>query len=106
MTADSPAPAAKPRMKRRFRFGTFRHDRGFAARATLTALAILLILVGIAGLILRVLPGWLFLAPGLVILAGVNRWTRYRLHLLLNRFPAVDRIFLRIRGARRKSRAA
>ena len=93
-------------MRRRHRFGVFRHDRGLTARVALSVVGCLLVLMGIAGYVIPVLPGLPFLLPGLVILAGVSRWTRYRLHLLLNRFPAVDRLLLRFRGAHKKSRAA
>ena len=36
----------------------------------------LLVLVGIAGLILPIMPGWVFLIPGLVILAERFTWAK------------------------------
>ena len=41
------------------------------------ALAILMILVGILGLILPILPGWAFLVPGVVLLAPNTRFSRW-----------------------------
>ena len=46
-----------------------------------------LVLLGIAGLILPIMPGWVFLIPGLVILADY--------------FPAVHRL---VRWAKKKAR--
>jgi uncharacterized membrane protein YbaN (DUF454 family) len=92
--------------KRKHRFGAFRRDRGFVARVALTALAIVCLLVGVAGLILPIMPGWPFLAVGLVLLASVNRRLREGLHRFLNRHPKIDHVFLTIRGAPpRKSKA-
>jgi uncharacterized membrane protein YbaN (DUF454 family) len=36
----------------------------------------LLVLVGIAGLILPIMPGWVFLIPGLVILSERFEWAK------------------------------
>jgi uncharacterized membrane protein YbaN (DUF454 family) len=36
----------------------------------------LLVLVGVIGLIMPVMPGWLFLIPGLVILAERFTWAK------------------------------
>lgn len=45
-------------------------DSGFPLRAILRiASGIGLVIIGIIGLILPVMPGWIFLIPGLVILA-------------------------------------
>ena len=41
-----------------------------------TAGGFLLVLVGIAGLILPVMPGWIFLIPGLALLAERFHWAR------------------------------
>lgn len=48
-----------------------------------------LVLVGLAGLILPILPGWIFLIPGLLILSDF--------------FPPVKRL---VEWAKRKARAA
>jgi hypothetical protein len=95
----TPAEARRPR--RRHRFGPWPRNRGFARRLALWILGLVLVVLGIVGLILPVMPGWVFLAPGLVVLAGVSRTTRLALHRVLNRFPLLDRAFLRFRRAHR-----
>ena len=49
------------------------------------AAGIFLVLLGIVGLILPIMPGWIFLIPGLLLLTGHTRfgiWLRLRLHIL------------------------
>lgn len=53
-----------------------------------TALGVVLVIVGIIGLILPIMPGWIFLIPGLVILSdhfpGIKRlleWAREKAKL-------------------------
>ncbi len=41
-----------------------------------TAAGFILVVVGIAGLILPVMPGWIFLIPGLVILGERFKWAK------------------------------
>ncbi len=47
------------------------------------------ILVGIAGLVLPILPGVLFLIVGLVILSTEYLWAHHVLTKLTSRFPSV-----------------
>jgi uncharacterized protein YqgC (DUF456 family) len=47
------------------------------------------VLLGIAGFIVPVLPGLLFLAIGLVVLSGEYIWARNLLSKLTVRFPSV-----------------
>ena len=91
--------------QRSHRFGVFRRDRGFVVRLAIYVVATALIAVGIAGLILPVLPGWPFIIAALVMLASVNRWIRHVLHRFLNRHPKIDHAYLTVRGAPRKNGA-
>jgi uncharacterized membrane protein YbaN (DUF454 family) len=85
--------------KRKHRFAAFRRDRGFVARLALTVLAAICLVVGVAGIVLPLLPGWPFIAVGLVLLAGVDRRLRRWLHRFLNRHPKIDHVYLKIRRA-------
>lgn len=49
------------------------------------ALGVFLILLGIAGLILPIMPGWILIFPGLALAAPNNRlsrWLRHKAHRL------------------------
>lgn len=47
----------------------------------------LLLLAGLAGLLLPILPGWLLIVAGLVILAGEFVWARRLLEAARRRLP-------------------
>lgn len=49
---------------------------------------ILLTVLGVLGLLLPVLPGWIFLIPGLVILSAHFHWARRLLDYVHKRKPA------------------
>ena len=74
-------------------------DPSFMRLFVVYVLAIACVLVGLAGIVLPVLPGWPFVIVGLVLLAGVNPWVRRGLHRFLNRHPKLDRAYLAIRRA-------
>jgi Putative transmembrane protein (PGPGW) len=50
--------------------------RPMVIRIGLTVVGGTLLLVGLAGLLIPVFPGWLFILPGLAILAGEFVWAR------------------------------
>lgn len=50
--------------------------RSFIVKVGLTAVGAALVVVGLIGIILPVMPGFLFLIPGLAILAGEYHWAR------------------------------
>lgn len=58
-------------------------------------LGIGLVILGIAGLILPVMPGWIFLIPGLVILADYYPPIRRLVDYLKARFQEAESAFLR-----------
>ncbi len=64
---------------------------------------VLLVLIGVAGLALPVMPGWLFVIPGLVMLSSDVPAVRRRVRLLERRFPWLRRMMdgVRRRGCRR-----
>lgn len=64
-------------------------------------LGIALVLLGIAGLILPVMPGWIFLIPGLVILADYFPPIRRLVDALKARFQEAEAAF----QSRRKGKA-
>lgn len=53
-----------------------RAQRSLPVRVGLVAAGSLLVLVGIVGLFLPLLPGWLLIIPGLVVLAGEFVWAQ------------------------------
>ena len=57
-------------------------------------LGIALVALGIAGLILPVMPGWIFLIPGLVILADYFPPIRRLVDILKARFQEAEAAFL------------
>lgn len=57
-------------------------------------LGIALVLLGIAGLILPVMPGWIFLIPGLVILADYFPPIRRLVDALKSRFQEAEAAYL------------
>jgi len=61
-------------------------------RALAVTAGIVLIAVGIAGLILPLLPGWPFIAAGIILL-----WPKTRLAIWLKHLPARIREWLRQR---------
>jgi len=67
------------------------------------ALAILCVLVGVAGVILPIVPGWPFLFVGLAILAtvfpGMRRFWRAR----MRKHPALRKAVRKVRGKPAKS---
>ena len=46
-----------------------------------------LMLVGLLGLLLPVIPGWVFVIPGLILLAREFHWSRRVLQWLKDRIP-------------------
>jgi uncharacterized membrane protein YbaN (DUF454 family) len=64
------------------------------------------ILLGITGLILPILPGFIFLIIGLYILSATNHWSFKLLNFIRRRFPLIskqaDRFMKKIRIMRRK----
>lgn len=48
---------------------------------------IFLTVLGVLGLLLPVLPGWIFLIPGLIILSAHFQWARRLLDYLRTRKP-------------------
>jgi uncharacterized membrane protein YbaN (DUF454 family) len=50
-------------------------------------LGILLVLLGIAGLVLPIMPGWVFLIPGLIILGEHFHWARRLLEWAKSKAP-------------------
>ncbi|GIU91918.1 MAG: hypothetical protein KatS3mg011_0824 [Acidimicrobiia bacterium] len=62
-------------------------DRPLPIRVLLVMLGSLLLLAGLAGLLLPILPGWLLIVAGLVILAGEFVWARRLLEAARRRLP-------------------
>jgi uncharacterized protein YqgC (DUF456 family) len=62
-------------------------DRPLPIRVLLVVLGSLLLLAGLAGLLLPILPGWLLIVAGLVILAGEFVWARRLLEAARRRLP-------------------
>jgi len=55
------------------------------------ALGVVLVLVGILGLVLPIMPGWIFLIPGLALVTSGTRlgeWLRAKAHALRARLKA------------------
>ncbi len=50
--------------------------RSLPVRVFLVVVGSMLLVVGIAGLFLPLLPGWLLIIPGLVVLAGEFVWAQ------------------------------
>ena len=48
----------------------------FLKRGVLIAVGTVMVIAGVIGLILPILPGWIFLIPGLVILSREFHWAR------------------------------
>ena len=72
-----------------------REGRWTVATVARAVLGSLLILIGIAGLFLPVLPGWLLIIPGLTVLARdfvwaerMHQWLKDRLDRARGRFEA------------------
>ncbi len=53
-----------------------RWGKTLAAKVIVTAVGGALLLAGLAGLLIPVIPGWLLILPGLAILAGEYVWAR------------------------------
>lgn len=67
------------------------------------ALGVFLVLLGIAGLILPVMPGWIFLIPGLLILGDYCPPIRRLVDWAKSRFAEADEQFRKHRSARKNS---
>ena len=61
----------------------------------------LLLLIGLTGLILPIMPGWIFIAPGLLLLSADVPPIRRRLRYLERRYPWLRQMLDKLR--RRKS---
>jgi hypothetical protein len=96
MDADRPR---EPRRRRRERFGARRRSAGFLLRMGIYVVAGVCVVIGLAGIVLPLLPGWPFLIVGLALLTSVNPWVRGALHRFLDRHPRLDATYLRVRGA-------
>jgi uncharacterized membrane protein YbaN (DUF454 family) len=71
---------------------------GFVRRLVVYVAAGVLIAVGLAGIVLPLLPGWPLIIVGVVLLTGVSPWVRGALHRFLNRHPRLDAGYLKIRA--------
>lgn len=60
--------------------------KSHAKKVLRIAAGIGLILIGIVGLILPVMPGWVFIIPGLVILSEHFEWAKRLTDWLKNKF--------------------
>lgn len=68
-------------------------------RLVRTALGCLLLLLGLAGLVLPVLQGWLFIAMGVIVLSrDVPIFERME-HRITTRYPKAGRLVNRLRAA-------
>ena len=68
-----------------------------ATRLARRILGVVLVLVGIVGLLMPILPGWLFLIPGAVLLGlDIPTMVRFLVHLE-ERYPAHGRFLGAIR---------
>lgn len=63
------------------------------------ALGIGLVLIGIVGLILPVMPGWIFLIPGLLILGDYFPPVRRLVHWAKSRFAEAEQQFRKQKGS-------
>jgi len=70
-------------------------------RVAVLILGWLLIVLGVVGLFLPVLQGFLFLALGLFVLSRESKWARHLFDKLRARYPEVDR---RVQSIRRRWR--
>ena len=68
--------------------------RGFIKHTVIIFLAIVLIIVGLAGLILPVLPGVVFILVGLLLLSAYNPRFEYWLHEQTKKYPPVHKMAL------------
>lgn len=59
---------------------------------TFIALGFLIILAGIAGLVLPVVPGAVILVAGILFLAPYFRWAQLLVQVLRQRFPRLKRV--------------
>lgn len=50
--------------------------RSFITKMAVTVVGVALVLLGLVGIALPVMPGFVFLVPGLAILAGEYHWAR------------------------------
>ena len=73
----------------------------FIKRMIILALGWILILLGIAGLFLPILQGFLFLLIGLLILSLESIWAHDLLHKIKERFPVIRN---KIESAERKKK--
>jgi uncharacterized membrane protein YbaN (DUF454 family) len=72
-------------------------DEGARVIAVRIALAIVFIALGIAGLLLPILPGWLFFLAAFAVLAPQHRWTKAGVEKIERRGPKLAK-FLRQMG--------
>ncbi|HEY0524455.1 MAG TPA: PGPGW domain-containing protein [Stellaceae bacterium] len=61
------------------------------ARIAILAGGWFFLVLGVIGLVLPVLQGWLFIAIGFVLLSREQEWARRALDRVCNRFPALGR---------------
>lgn len=66
--------------------------------AVLIFIALFLIIVGVAGLVLPLLPGILFIIVGLLILSAYNVRFEYWLHGITKKYPPLHTIALDIQA--------
>jgi uncharacterized membrane protein YbaN (DUF454 family) len=59
-----------------------------------------LVLIGLAGLVLPIMPGWLFVIPGLVLLSADVPAIRRRLRYLERRYPWLRQMMDKVRRKR------
>jgi hypothetical protein len=68
-----------------------RRRRSRGARIAILAAGWFFLALGVLGLFLPVLQGWLFIGIGFVLLSREQEWARRALDRLCNRFPALGR---------------
>ena len=62
--------------------------------AAIILIAIILVIVGVAGLVLPLLPGILFIVVGLLLLSAYNPRFEYWIHEQTKKYPPLHRIAL------------
>ncbi len=72
--------------------------RGFIQYIALFFVAITSIVVGIAGIVLPFLPGFLLILIGLVLLSLLNPWVETKLHQVTEKYPPVHKVVLELRA--------
>jgi uncharacterized membrane protein YbaN (DUF454 family) len=72
--------------------------RGFIRHTVIILVALFLILVGIVGLILPLLPGILFIVVGLLLLSAYNPRFEFWLHEQTKKYPPLHKMALELQA--------